>query len=254
MFNFQIFILKLLIVIAYNAHNLNLNASDSVVHEYEVAIGLGPNCAAKSALNQYCKRKTHSEEAELTQTEKQIFPSCPFDWMSIFDYQKLIDNLHTNFGNFFQRESLELLEHPYGGEMYKSAYDRDNKMLWNHLFSKPDGHITTPEIFESEYEEKKQKIEHLFQNFCSAKDKKTLYVMVTNYVDIPKLSQLADALEGYRENNNFTLLCFNAQNIEVTRNNLRIRALKSVDFSNMDMNKFCDVIDAEFPLKLSSLM
>ncbi len=216
---------------------------------YDAIVGLGPNCTAKSAINQYCSKK--SAELEITDTDKITFGSYPFDWMCILNYRKLIENLHMNFLGFFKKESLSLLAHDYDGKVYKSVYDSSNEMLWNHLFSKPDDYETTPEIFESEYAEKSEKISYLLEKFKNLKEKRTLYVIVSPAFSADLLLELVSALKSYRqENTNFTLLCFHQSAQEYDLENLSVRHLDSVAFSNMSMARFSEVIENDFPLKI----
>lgn len=232
------------------------SASDDLALEverpYDVVISLGPNCAAKSAIQQYLDKKTRDIEIS-EQDIKQLSPSCPFDWMTVCDYGALTRNLLNHFENFFSKETLELLDHPYAGKNYRSVHDKINRMLWNHLFSKPDSYITTQEIFESEYEEKSRKVLHLIDNFSSIKERRCLYVIVTRSIGELMAEQIVNALVTYRGNDNFTLLCFSEYNKEVNRKNLCVRKLRSVAFSDMDVVRFSEIIDTQFPLEIFTI-
>jgi len=249
----MLYLQKFLAFFALFSSVIYSSASNSLTIEvekpYDVIVSLGPNCAAKSAIQQYLDQKTQDIEIS-EQDKKQLSPSCPFDWMTVFNYRTLTRNLLNNFEGFFSKTTLGLLDHPYAGKSYKSVYDRANQMLWNHLFSKPDTYTTTQEIFESEYEEKSSKILHLLNNFSLIKERRSLYVIVTHSIEMLVAEELVNALTNYRKNDNFTLLCFSEHNEEIDRKNLCIRRLRSVNFSDMDMARFCEIINTKFPLEI----
>jgi len=217
---------------------------------YDVIVGLGSNCAAKSAINVYCDRKIR---------ELKLFACCtndargcyPFDWVLISNYDAIIRNLLCDFHGFFEKKSLVLVGHSFGGKLYRSAYDPENEILYNHLFTKPDGLVTTPEVFEAEFEEKADKVRYLLGKFCALRSKRVLYV-ITGSISVSTASELAHALTIYRGNDDFTLLCFRQSDISVDIGNVSMRHLDCVDFSGFDFEGFGKVIDSEFPLAVFS--
>lgn len=166
--------------------------------EFQSVLGLGSFCSVKFNINMFfSNHKYGAVSKEGT--------SSLFDWLFIYDYNRLADAFSNNFSDLFDEKYIYIARD--GHTIENGKYN----MSWNHIYKGlfPHKIPVTQEQFLEDLPVIKEKINYQIQKFLSCNNSRTLYIVDSKYaMKVTKeiLENLYNSITKFRNNNNFMIL------------------------------------------------
>lgn len=185
---------------------------------FERIIPLGQRCPNKMELNLLF----NPAEPDYNKTKKGH--ADLFDWSAIFDYNLFSQALSNNLTDFFEVNDFVHIPEDRKKIVLNTKYN----IRWSHLFDNSEicWRRFSLDTFKEQFLRVKEKIEYLRQKFISAKDYKTLYIIVheAEGLDEATLRTVRNSLLTIREGSkDFVLLAISKIKMSESFENIIVR-------------------------------